>query len=290
MAAKVPARLCLGFKMSHRIAYHPIAVFDSGVGGLSVLKEIHTLLPAEKLIYFADHAYMPYGCKREDAVKARCLQLGRFFASLPVKAIVVACNTATAVAVRDLRAALQVPIIGMEPALKPAVGHSRGGVVGVLATSGTVASRKFQQLKASFAKDSELLVQPCPGLVEQIESGHLESAETLQMLKVFLEPLLTKGVDTLVLGCSHYPLLLPMIRKVVGDEMAVVDTGDALARQLRYQLHQRQTLAPLVQAGVIRFMSSMQGREQLISSLWGEAVSVEFIDMSTAWDEGFPTP
>lgn len=215
---------------------HSVGVFDSGVGGLSVLAHIHAQLPDESLIYLADNAYMPYGCKPAEAVLARCLEIADFFHRKQVKALVVACNTATAVAIHALRERSSIPVIGMEPAIKPAVTSSRTGVVGVLATKATVASGKFNGLKAQFDRHVQILVQPCPGLVEQVERGELMSEKTRLLLDSYLQPLLAKGIDTLVLGCTHYPFLIPLIRQVAGDDIHIIDTGAAIARQLQRQL------------------------------------------------------
>lgn len=152
-----------------------VGVFDSGVGGLSVLTKIHKHLPGEYLFYVADSAYMPYGCKTAAEVKQRCLLISDFLLNQDIKALVVACNTATSVAVQTLRDELDVPVIGMEPPVKPAVHSSRAGVVGVLATNNTVSSEKFKRLKQRYTTETQLIVQPCPGLVELIEQGDLQT-------------------------------------------------------------------------------------------------------------------
>jgi len=255
-----------------------IGVFDSGVGGLSVLSHIHEHLPDERLHYVADSAYMPYGCKSEPVVVARCMSIANFFVEQGCKAIVVACNTATAVAVQQLRLKYDMPVIGMEPAVKPAVSSSLVKVVGILATSATVASDKFKQLGVRHGADARLIVQACPGLVEQIEKGELYTDKTRLMLQSYLAPLMRQKIDTLVLGCTHYPFLSPMIREIVGEKIRVVDTGDAIARELRRQLMIR-GLLPLAngkeqgKSDSIEFWSSgdIQIVEPLMSRLWGKA-------------------
>ena len=252
-----------------------IGVFDSGVGGLSVLAHIHRHLPDERLIYVADSAYMPYGCRPSREVEARCLALADYFVGQGVKALVVACNTATSMAIHTLRQQLKMPVIGMEPPIKPAVSRSRTGVVGVLATTGTVNSSKFNLLMSRFAGQARLIVQPSPGLVECVERGELQADVTRDLLDRYLEPLLEAGVDTLVLGCTHYPFLIPLIRRIVGEQVAIVDTGEAIARELGRQLDlhgMRAASGP----GEVRFWSSgdAEAARPLISGLWGEAVKV----------------
>jgi glutamate racemase len=189
----------------------PIGVFDSGVGGLTVLREIRRELPQEALLYVADSGHAPYGDKPHQAIIARSLAISEFLIGQGAKAIVVACNTATAAAVSELRARYSLPIVAMEPAVKPAVARTRSGVVGVLATSQTAASHRFVQLLGRFNVGAEVLVQPCPGLVERIEAGDLDGGTTRALVADYLTPLLEQGADTLVLGCTHYPILTPLI-------------------------------------------------------------------------------
>lgn len=252
-----------------------IGVFDSGVGGLSVLAHIHRLLPCESLIYVADTAYMPYGCKPPEQVLERCLTVADFFDKQQVKALVVACNTATAVAVETLRKHASVPVIGMEPAIKPAALASRTGIIGVLATTATLGSGKFNGLKSQFDQHARILVQPCPGLVEQVEQGSLTGEQTTALLKRYLQPLMTSGIDTLVLGCTHYPFLLPLIRQIVGDGIDVIDTGEPIARQLQRQLEARSLLSP-ERAGTVEFWTSGNCAlvEPVVTQLWQAPVKL----------------
>jgi len=253
-----------------------VGVFDSGVGGLSVLSRIRRQLPGEDLVYVADSAYMPYGCKTPEDVKQRCLLIAGFLLNKGIKALVVACNTATSMAVETLRTELDIPVIGMEPPVKPAVHASRAGVVGVLATTGTVGSEKFKRLKQRYAADTELIVQPCPGLVERIEKGDLSAGGTSVMLASFLQPLMEQGMDTLVLGCTHYPFITPLIRQIIGDDISIVDTGDAIARELEKQLYSRQLLSENPSASP-EFWSSgeVHAVEPLMSRLWGKHIAVK---------------
>lgn len=217
----------------------PVGIFDSGVGGLSVLRHIQAQLPHEHLLYLADTGFAPYGDKPEHIVVERVLAIGDFLLAQGAKALVVACNTATVAAVRELRERHPgMPIVGVEPGLKPAASLTRSGKVGVLATERTLRGAKFLQLRDQIHLDSgaEFLLQPCVGLADQIEFGELDSTATSAMLERFIMPLLTQGADTLVLGCTHYPLVRASIERLLKNagrpDVALVDTGDAVARQL----------------------------------------------------------
>jgi glutamate racemase len=217
----------------------PIAVFDSGVGGLSVLRHIRALLPHEDLLYFADSGFVPYGDKSEQVVAERSLAIAGFLVAQGAKALVVACNTATIAAIKLLRAHYpDMPIVGVEPGLKPAAAASRNGKVGVLATNGTLAGEKFQLLREQISRDSnaQFLLQGCSGLADQIERGEHDSDVTAAMLKGYIVPLLDQGADTLVLGSTHYPLARAAIERTIAAaterEVVLVDTGEAVARQL----------------------------------------------------------
>lgn len=217
----------------------PIGIFDSGVGGLSVLRHIRTQLPHEHLMYFADSGFAPYGDKSEQAVAERVLAVAAFLVEKGAKALVVACNTATVAAIRLLRERHpDMPIVGVEPGLKPGAAATRNGIVGVLATEGTLAGEKFLLLRDQIVADTgtRFLLQPCVGLADQIELGELDTEATAAMLARYIEPLLKEGADTLVLGCTHYPLVLTSIERVVGcctqRAVTIIDTGEAVARQL----------------------------------------------------------
>ena len=234
----------------------PIGVFDSGVGGLSVLAEIRRLLPAETLHYVADCGHIPYGEKTPEYIRERCQVIAARLHDQGAKALVVACNTATVAAVADLRERYpDWPIVGMEPAVKPAAAATRNGVVGVLATTGTLQSAKFAALLDRFAHGMQVLTQPCPGLVEQVERGDLHGPQTRQLLQGFVEPLLAAGCDTLILGCTHYPFLRPLLSELVPPEVTLVDTGAAVARRLHSLLEVNQRLAT-GSAGPTRFWTS----------------------------------
>ena len=221
-----------------------IGVFDSGVGGLSVLKAIRTLLPHENLVYVADSAHVPYGNKSPEYIQQRSLTLTKFLLEQHhAKAIVVACNTATAAAVSLLREKFTVPIIGMEPAVKPAVAASKNKIIGVLATEGTLKSAQFAALLERFAQDIKVITQPCHGLVEKVEQGLLNDSSTLDLVKKYTQPLLEQGADTIILGCTHYPFLRELIAKSVGEKIILIDTGEAVARRLKQVLRERNLLS-----------------------------------------------
>ncbi len=222
---------------------HPIGLFDSGVGGISVLREVQKLLPGEKLIYYADSGHCPYGGKPREEIISRACAITEFLLGQGAKLIVVACNTATIAAVEHLRATYPVPFVGMEPAVKPAVAHTRSGVVGVLATGAALAGEKFHNLVAKHAHEGvRMITQPCPGLVECVERGDLDGQEPRRLVTQYTEPLLRAGADTLVLGCTHYPFLRPLIAEIVGPEVTLLDTGEAVARQTRRLLEREQLL------------------------------------------------
>jgi glutamate racemase len=233
-----------------------IGVFDSGVGGVSVLLEIQRQLPAEELIYVADTAHAPYGDKPTEDIQARAFHIVESLLDHHVKAIVVACNTATGVAVEALRARWSLPFVAIEPAVKPAAAATKTGVVGVLATRQTIASPRFSRLAETWAHGARILAQPCPGLVEQIERGELATRKTRELIESFVRPLVEQGADTLVLGCTHYPFVQPLIAAVAGPGVTVINPAAAVARELRRRLTESNLLAPETQTGVTRYRTS----------------------------------
>lgn len=254
----------------------PIGVFDSGVGGLSVLREIRTLLPHENLCYVADSGYAPYGDKSQAYIVDRSEAIVRYFLSLQAKAIVVACNTATSMAVDQLRTWCPIPIIAMEPAIKPAALQTRSGVVGVLATSRTVSSNNVNRLIAEHGQGVKVILQACTGFVEQVERGDLVGKSTRQLVEHHLTPLLAEGVDTLVLGCTHYPFLQKVIAEVAGEGVHIIDPSAAIAKQLMRKLSEQQRLNTSSEKGVLTILSSGNPvqSQMLISQLLEEPVSV----------------
>ena len=226
-----------------------IGVFDSGVGGLSVLRHIREQLPQEALIYFADAGFAPYGDKSEQEIMVRTRFAAEYLLAEGVKAIVVACNTATAAAIAMLRSHYpDLIIVGVEPGLKPAAALSQTRCAGVLATTTTLASAKYQQLSAQIgaATGVRFVHQACPGLVDRIERGELDHPDTLALLRSYLQPIWDSPADVLVLGCTHYPFVEPAIRRIAEIEhrstIQVIDTGTAIAKQLQRLLAQQQLL------------------------------------------------
>ncbi|QWE07924.1 glutamate racemase [Polynucleobacter ibericus] len=213
-----------------------IGVFDSGVGGLSILDEALRQLPQHDYIYLADSANAPYGEKSSEWIAARSLSLCRYLAGKGCDAIVLACNTATAEAIKQIRTEIAIPIIGVEPGIKPAAMQSQNNIVGVLATEATLKSDKFNALLNTLPNDCQFIKQAGAGLVPLIESGKADSEATLELLAGHLEPIQDAGADTLVLGCTHYPFLRKAIRKLLGESITLIDTSDAVVRQLRRQL------------------------------------------------------
>jgi glutamate racemase len=217
----------------------PIGVFDSGVGGLTILREVRKALPREDLIYVADSAHVPYGGKPREAIRARARALTGFLVAQGAKAIVVACNTATAAAIDALRNEFPLPIIGVEPAVKPAVAATRSGVIGVLATPALLESERYASLVHRHGAKVRVLAQPCAGLAEHIERGDLDGEQTEALLRRFVDPLLAAGADAIVLGCTHYPLVAHLVSRISGREVAVIENGTAVARELSRQLESR---------------------------------------------------
>jgi glutamate racemase len=222
---------------AHRNAAHgnsaPIGIFDSGLGGLTVVREILGQLPAERVVYVGDTGHAPYGERTREEIRDFSLGIGRFLTRVKgCRAIVVACNTATAAGVDALRSSLAVPIVGMEPGVKPAVAATRTGRVAVLATVSTLNAGRFATLVDRHARDITVFTQPCPGLVTSVEAGDFDSPAVYALVSEYVRPLLAQQVDTLVLGCTHFPLLRPVIAAVAGPEVAIIDTAPAVVQQL----------------------------------------------------------
>jgi len=231
--------------MTNIKSYAPIGIFDSGVGGISVLRTIHGELPNEATIYFADQAHVPYGDRTLVEVRKFAEEITRFLIANEAKMIVVACNTASAAALHYLRAIFpSMPFVGMEPAVKPAANSTKSGVVGILATPATFQGTLYSSLIERFANNVTVLQDTCPGLVAQIEKGRTESPKTRSILKTALIPMLDKGVDTVVLGCTHYPFVIPMIEEITGPDVSVIDPAPAVARQVFRLLEQHNLLQP----------------------------------------------
>lgn len=209
-----------------------IGVFDSGVGGLTVLKSIRQQLPHAELHYIADHAFAPYGEKTTDVIQQRSDELINALLLRQPDLLVIACNTATAAAIEALRSRITIPIIGVEPGLKPAILRSQCGVVGVLATASTVNSQRFQQMLQRHQQQAEIISVAGVGLVEQIEQGSVRSTALTLLLQQYLQPMLNAGADVISLGCTHYAFLTPLIHSLSDGRLAVIDTAEAVAKQV----------------------------------------------------------
>jgi len=253
-----------------------IGVFDSGVGGLSVLRAIRAALPAENLIYVADSGHAPYGDKSESHIIERTLTVSNWLAVSGVKAITVACNTATVVAIRHLREQTHIPVVAIEPAIKPAANTTRSGVVGVLATTQTLQSESVARLCIEHGEGKRILLQACPGWVEAVEQADLHSPQTEALLRQFVVPLMDQGVDTLVLGCTHYPFLRDTLQRIVGDDVVLIDPAVAVATELTRRLGNDRRMDEQ-HIGTTRFFTTgdVLHVQQVVAHLWGDGALVE---------------
>lgn len=251
----------------------PIAVFDSGVGGLSVLRAIRERLPDEPLLYVADSGFAPYGDRDFAFIRERAFTIVGELVRRGAKSVVIACNTATVVAAAELRAAFALPIMALEPAIKPAVEHSASHVIGVLATSRTLESAAVAHLCAEFGGETRIVLQACPGLVESVERGQVSSTETTALLERYLAAPLAAGADTLVLGCTHYAFLRDRIQAIAGSSVTLLDSADAVARQTERRLPFACTQRP---GGGESFFTTGDVAEARvrIAALWGATVEV----------------
>ena len=261
---------------SHLPFADAIGVFDSGVGGLSVLRAIRAALPAENLVYVADSGHAPYGDKSEAHIIERTLAVGNWLAVSGVKAITVACNTATVVAIRHLREQTHIPVVAIEPAIKPAANTTRTGVVGVLATTQTLQSESVARLCLEHGEGKRILLQACPGWVEAVEEADLHSPQTEALLRQFVLPLMDQGVDTLVLGCTHYPFLRNTLQRIVGDDVVLIDPAVAVATELTRRLGNDRRMDEQ-HIGTTRFFTTgdVLHVQQVVAHLWGDGALVE---------------
>ncbi len=235
----------------------PIGIFDSGVGGLSVLREIRVQIPSESVLYLADQAHVPYGERKVEEVREFSEEITRFLLSLGAKLIVVACNAASAAALHHLRQTFSgKSFVGMEPALKPAAETTHTGVVGILATPATFQGALYASVVERFGSGVTILQDTCAGLVRQIEKGELDTLATRKILERALEPMLEQGIDTIVLGCTHYPFVIPMVNQIVGPSVRVIDPAPAVARQA----------IRLLESSGLRNASSMPGSLHFFTS------------------------
>ena len=249
-------------------ANFPIGIFDSGVGGTSIWKEIVTLLPNENTIYLADSKNAPYGEKSKEEIIELSIKNTEFLLNQNCKIIVVACNTATTNAIKTLRQNYDISFIGIEPAIKPAALSTKTNVVGILATKGTLNSELFESTSSLFKEKITIIETIGKGLVDLIETGKINSPEMSLLLEKYLQPMLDQNVDCLVLGCTHYPYLIPQIRKIVGDKMQIIDSGLAVAKQTKAILEKNELLKKDIQKGKHQLFSNSDIRvlEMLVGS------------------------
>lgn len=256
----------------------PVGIFDSGVGGLSVLHAIRQALPYEPVIYLADQARVPYGPRPLAQVRAFSEQITRFLLAKGAKLIVVACNTASAAALQSLRQMFpDTPFVGMEPAVKPAAEQTQTGRVGVLATPATFQGALYASVIERFANGVTVFQHTCPGLVQQIEAGKLDAPETRAILHAALDPMLAQGIDRVVLGCTHYPYVIPIIQEIVGPAVQVIDPAPAIARQVGRVLEARGLLRQAPDPGLVHILTTGDPRrlQALLPQLLGEAGAVQ---------------
>lgn len=254
--------------------HQPIGVFDSGLGGLTVLAALRARLPGEDFIYFADTHFLPYGDRPEAFIQARGQAIAAALVARGAKAIVVACNTATAAAAELIRAATPKPVVALEPAVKPAVGLTKTGVVGVLATTRTLASGRFQRLVQTYAESVRVIPQACPGLAEAIETEGPDSPRVQSLLDEYVQPLVLAGADVVVLGCTHYPWVRAGIAARLPEGVTIVDTGEAVARQVERRLQGESHLGGRGQLQLATSGNPLQVRET-VTRLWGSSLHVE---------------
>ncbi|OGO65611.1 MAG: glutamate racemase [Chloroflexi bacterium RBG_19FT_COMBO_55_16] len=263
----------------------PIGIFDSGVGGLSVLRAVQRELPQEALIYLADQVHVPYGLRPVEQVRAFAEGIAHYLLSQGAKLIVVACNTASAAALHSLRQTFpEQTFVGMEPAVKPAAEHTHTGVVGVLATPATFQGALYASVIERFASGVTVLQDTCPGMVMEIEAGHLDTSEVRAILEHALNPMLAQGIDTVVLGCTHFPFVIPLIEDIVGPGVRVIDPAPAIARQVRRLLDSNVLLSSTSRPDEARYLTS--GDPAQLAALLPELLGGRGEVRQVRWIEG----
>jgi glutamate racemase len=261
-----------------------IGLFDSGVGGLSVWREVVRRLPHEATLYVADSSHCPYGPRSPQQIRSFARGITHFLIERGAKLVVVACNTASAPALEALRAEFDVPVVGMEPAVKPAAQQTRTGHVGVLATAGTIHGDLFRRTSQRYAAGATVHVQVGEGLVERVEAGQAGTPETEALLRAYLQPMLDAGVDQIALGCTHYPLLLPLIRRIVPEGVTIIDPAAAVARQVERVLTLEGLAADETSVARHRFFTS--GQPQVLAALVGALTGREMGVERVLWENG----
>ena len=254
----------------------PIGIFDSGVGGTSIWKEIHALLPYEDTIYLADSKNAPYGPKGKEAITNLCIKNTELLISKGCKLIVVACNTATTNAINVLRSTYKIPFIGIEPAIKPAALHTKTNAVGILATKGTLSSALFSKTSDLFASNIKVIEQVGDGIVSLIENGNLYSEDMKLLLQNYMQPMIDANIDCLVLGCTHYPYLMPILKDILPKHVTIIDSGEAVAKQTKTILNANNLLNTEITKSKLQFFTN--GNPEVMTALLGDNLAVEFLD------------
>lgn len=254
----------------------PIGIFDSGVGGTSIWSEIHSILPFENTIYLADSKNAPYGNRTKSEITELSIKNTELLLKKNCKLIVVACNTATTNAIKTLRENYAVPFIGIEPAIKPAALNTQTKAVGILATKGTLSSELFHKTTNLYSSGIKVIEQVGEGLVELIESGKINSEEIKTLLKIYLQPMIDASIDYLVLGCTHYPYLIPLLLELLPNHVKIIDSGEAVARQTKNILEQNYLLNTSKTNGKSLFYTN--GNSEIMSALLGRNLKVEYLN------------
>lgn len=254
----------------------PIGIFDSGVGGTSIWTAIHTLLPHENTLYLADSANAPYGLKSKETIIALSKKNTEYLLSKGCKIIVVACNTATTNAISMLRETYSIPFIGIEPATKPAALQTKTQTIGILATKGTLSSELFSKTSGTFAGKIKVIEQVGAGIVELIEDGKLFSNEMKALLKIYLKPMIAANIDYLVLGCTHYPYLMPLLLELLPEHVKIIDSGQAVARQTKAILEKNDFLNQQIKKAENQFFTN--GNTSVMATLLEHKFEVNYLD------------
>jgi glutamate racemase len=271
--------------MNNHLSENLVGIFDSGIGGLSVLREIHNMLPFQPIYYIADQAHVPYGKRQMSEIRDFAFAITDFLTAMGAQVIVVACNTASAAALKELRKEYpQLTFIGMEPAVKPATQITHSGIVGVLATPTTFQGKLYHTLVEKFARDVKILTHTCPGLVEAIESGEIATQSTRLILQRALLPMIEKGADTIVLGCTHFPFVIPMIKDIVGPDIAVIDPSPAIAKRVSFLLSELNLIKRYSSKSEIVFSST--GKPESFKRTIYSLIGIDTSPIPLRWKSG----
>jgi len=271
--------------MNNHLSENLVGIFDSGIGGLSVLREIHNMLPFQPLFYIADQVHVPYGKRQMSEIRDFSFAITDFLAAMGAQVIVVACNTASAAALKELRKEYpQLTFVGMEPAVKPATQKTHNGIVGVLATPATFQGKLYHTLVEKFARNVKILTNTCPGLVEAIESGEITTQSTRLILQRALIPMIEKGADTIVLGCTHFPFVVPMIKNIVGPEVAVIDPSPAIAKRVSFLLNELNLIKRY--SSITEIIFSTTGKPESFKRIIHSLIGIDTSPILLRWKSG----